>query len=232
MGITDVKTFIEDLKSEVTNHSIFKHRWFLQKKNLEDILFWLSQEYFVSIEFIDWFLVSAALTPKQSYKIILVENIWEELGEGNLENTHVEILKKFLSDLKIDLSSLQVLQQTSLYLEKMKNLVKKSFGHSLGALGPANEFLLKLEYFQVSKMYEACSSLNFSHQPLPKPSFFQVNLDADQTHAKRLFDLIALESKNNSEFVAAVKEGNRDALQFRELFYEGLCENSNPYRLL
>ncbi|EMO25218.1 hypothetical protein LEP1GSC170_0619 [Leptospira interrogans serovar Bataviae str. HAI135] len=56
---------------------------------------------------------------------------------------------------------------------------------------------------------------------MPEGKFFQVNLNADESHSEKLFRLIEAvadtEEKRNK-----VMEGNRLALDARLVFYEGL----------
>ncbi|MCW7497258.1 iron-containing redox enzyme family protein [Leptospira levettii] len=208
------------LKREVETHSVLQTKW-LKERNLrmsfDDLILWLSQEYFVSIGFVDWFLLVAANTRDQKAKIVLVENIWEELGEGNISETHVSILTSFLEQLNFDFAKHQILPETKTYLDKMKSVIDLGFFYGLGALGPANEYLLKLEYSQIANAYHQLKK-EFN---LPEGKFFQVNLDADEGHSKRLFDLIETVSITE-ESKKQVIEGNRLALDAREDFYLGL----------
>jgi pyrroloquinoline-quinone synthase len=218
--VTFLDEFTLTLKDQVNNHHVLSHPWFLsrsKKIDLNDLLLWLSQEYFVSLGFVDWFLIVAASTPDQQAKIVLVENIWEELGEGNISDTHVSILEKFMISLGVDPKESEILSETSEYLADMKDIISKGFYFGLGALGPANEYLLKLEY---SKIAESYSQLK-ERLGLPEGKFFQVNLDADSGHSKRMFDLISLSAKTREQ-KEMVKEGNRLALDAREKFYFGI----------
>lgn len=79
---------VETLKKDVETHPILRSQWLLERSasmSFNDLILWLSQEYFVSIGFVDWFLLVAAKTRDQNAKIVLVENIWGELGEGKLQ---------------------------------------------------------------------------------------------------------------------------------------------------
>ncbi|XDD44849.1 iron-containing redox enzyme family protein [Leptospira sp. WS39.C2] len=211
---------ISRLKSDVENHTVLRSKWLMERKekmSFDDLILWLSQEYFVSIGFVDWFLLVAANTRNQKAKIVLVENIWEELGEGKISDTHVSILTDFLTQLKFDFNSHQILPETKTYLEKMKSVIDLGFFYGLGALGPANEYLLKLEYSQIAESYQKLKI----DLGLPEGKFFQVNLDADEGHSKRMFDLIeevCLTEISKEE----VREGNRLALEARLDFYLGL----------
>lgn len=212
--------FVESLKKTVQDHPVLNHPWLEKKKQameLSDMNLWLSQEYHVSVSFVNWFLYTAAQTDNQEAKIILVENIWEELGEGDITQTHVSILDTFLDELNYPKSKRIFIAQTQEYLNAMVSIVKMSFYHGLGALGPANEYLLKLEYSLMKELYLRLQKT----QNLPIPLFFQVNLSADEGHAKRLFDLIGRVA-DTEEKRLAVEEGNRLALDARNLFYDGL----------
>ncbi|MCC5813501.1 MAG: iron-containing redox enzyme family protein [Leptospira sp.] len=220
--MAEIKTadFVEELKSSVQTHPVLTHPWLEDKKShidLDSMLLWLSQEYHVSVSFVNWFLYTAAQTDDQYAKIVLVENIWEELGEGDLSQTHVSILDKFLENLNYNTEKRIFLPHTKNYLDYMLSIVQKSFFHGIGALGPANEYLLKLEYSIMRNLY---LTLQKNHD-LPTPVFFQVNLSADEGHSKRLFDLIE-STANTQEKRIAVEEGNRLALDARLIFYDGL----------
>lgn len=211
---------IETLKIEVQSHAVLNHPWLVsraQSMTRSDLILWLSQEYFVSIGFVDWFLIVASKTKNQKAKIVLIENIWEELGEGNIHETHVSILEEFLGKLNFDLKSNKKLHHTESYLKAMKKIINKGFFYGLGALGPANEYLLKLEYSKISNSYQKLKEL----ENLPEGKFFQVNLDADEGHSKRMFDLIEEVSLSEKEQMEVI-EGNRLALNAREQFYIGL----------
>lgn len=215
----------QELKFEVENHPVLKADWLLDKKkhlSKEDLCLWLSQEYFVSVEFVNWFLWTASLTSNIEAKILLVHNIWEELGEGNANASHVMILTKFLNEIGIKESDLTILGLTGKYLQDMKELTNSNFYAALGALGPANEYLLKLEYGQ---MYESYQKLRIEEK-LPDALFFEVNLEADESHSAQLFRLIE-NVCDTPEKIAQVKEGNKKALDSRLLFYEGLNKVSS-----
>lgn len=211
---------VEILKKDVETHPVLRSQWLLERNvsmSFDDLILWLSQEYFVSIGFVDWFLLVAAKTRDQYAKIVLVENIWGELGEGNIADTHVSILIEFLTKLNFDFANHQLLSETKTYLDKMESIIEKGFFYGLGALGPANEYLLKLEYSQISEAYKKLKTA----MALPEGKFFQVNLDADEGHSQRMFELIE-ETAKTEESKKQVIEGNLLALVAREDFYKGL----------
>ncbi|WP_061244975.1 iron-containing redox enzyme family protein [Leptospira noguchii] len=214
-------SFRNVLEELVRNHPVLTTNRWLEKKESrmekEDLLLWLRQEYFVSVDFVNWFLNTAAICDSVEAKIVLVSNIWEELGEGNVEDSHVFILKKFLSDMGEVVHEKHILPETIFYLDLMQKITTSDFYSALGALGPANEYLLKLEY---SRMFKSYLDLR-KRIVLPEGKFFQVNLNADESHSEKLFRLIEAvadtEEKRNK-----VMEGNRLALDARLVFYEGL----------
>ena len=208
------------LEEAVENHTVLKSDWLLEKSenlSLKSLHLWLSQEYFVSVDFVNWFLITASLTDNQEAKTILVENIWEELGEGNTKNSHVSILIQFLQETGFNFENHILFQETKIYLDTMRKIIARGFLFGLGALGPANEYLLKLEY---GKMYQAYRKLA-SEKTLPRAHFFEVNLHADESHSAKMFRLIENSVKTDADF-SQVMEGNLSALEARKLFYEGL----------
>jgi pyrroloquinoline-quinone synthase len=218
--ISPTDRLTETLKQEVETHKVLQMPWLQKRKDFlekSDLLLWLSQEYFVSVDFVNWFLLSAVQTNSIDAKIILVHNIWEELGEGNAFDSHVKILEKFLEDMGFDFSSHKILKGTEDYLKRMKEIISMGFLESLGALGPANEYLLKLEYGMMSESYKKLKE----RETLPEARFFQVNLEADESHSAKMFRLIEKMAQSESEKKAVVL-GNKLALDARILFYEGL----------
>lgn len=99
----------------------------------------------------------------------------------------------------------------------MESIIAKGFFYGLGALGPANEYLLKLEYSQIALAYKKLKT----EMTLPEGKFFQVNLEADEGHSQRMFELIE-ETAITDESKNQVIEGNLLALVAREDFYKGL----------
>ncbi|EMF82327.1 hypothetical protein LEP1GSC188_1700 [Leptospira weilii serovar Topaz str. LT2116] len=216
------ESFRNTLEESVRNHPVLVSNCWLENKERrmekEDLLLWLRQEYFVSVDFVNWFLNTAAISDSVDAKIVLVSNIWEELGEGNAEDSHVRILKKFLSDMGETVQDIHRLPKTKSYLDLMRKITTTDFYSALGALGPANEYLLKLEYSRIFRSYRDLKE----RVCLPEGKFFQVNLSADESHAEKLFRLIEVvadtEEKRNR-----VMEGNRLALDARLVFYDGLA---------
>jgi pyrroloquinoline-quinone synthase len=212
----------EILKKEVETHEVLHNIWF--KRNIEnpskpEFLLWLTQEYYVSLGFVNWFFIAASQAKEQEVKIVLTKNIWEELGEGDIEKTHVRILENFLTGLSVNLSAICCLKKTEQYLNRMRELVSNDFLVALGALGPANEYLLKLEYAKVFSIYQQLQN----KESLPEQNFFQINLNADESHSDQLFKLIEKVCDTN-EKKARVIRGNLEALNARNLFYEALNE--------
>lgn len=213
--------FREELSVEVGRHPVLTaNHWLEQRErrmDRQDLTLWLKQEYFVSVAFVNWFLYAAALSDSVESKIVLVQNIWEELGEGKPDEAHVSILRRFLSEMGETVSEADLLPETSSYLSIMQRIVNSDFYSALGALGPANEYLLKLEYGRMFASYRELKS----RIPLPEGKFFQVNLEADESHAEKMFALIETVA-TDSEKRDQVREGMVQALDARLLFYEGL----------
>lgn len=220
--LSATSSLVEQLKLDVTQHPVLQNQWLRNKSqnlSLQDLQAWLSQEYFVSVDFVNWFLIAASQTNDLEAKIVLVQNIWEELGEGNSEGSHVAILEKFLKDLNFNFQDHICFEETKIYLQEMHKIIQMGFWESVGALGPANEYLLKLEYGAMANAYQILRN----KMNLPEPKFFQVNLTADESHADKLFALISKKA-DTYEKQKAVIHGNQLALNARLIFYEGLLK--------
>ncbi|EQA44187.1 Iron-containing redox enzyme [Leptospira broomii serovar Hurstbridge str. 5399] len=220
-------TFRDELISLVADHKVLtSNPWLEQReKRMErsDLLLWLKQEYFVSVAFVNWFLNAAAISDSVSSKIVLVENIWEELGEGKEDEAHVSLLKRFLAEMEESVTAEDLLPETAQYLGLMQRITTTDFLAALGALGPANEYLLKLEYGRMFLSYKELKSRIL----LPDGKFFQVNLDADESHSEKLFRLIQ-EVADDEPKRERVREGAILALNARLVFYDGLQRIAEP----
>ncbi|EQA38138.1 Iron-containing redox enzyme [Leptospira inadai serovar Lyme str. 10] len=220
-------TFRDELVSLVANHKVLTSNVWLEQreKRMErsDLLLWLKQEYFVSVAFVNWFLNTAAISDFVSSKIVLVENIWEELGEGKEDEAHVSLLKRFLAEMEESVKAEDLLPETAQYLNLMQRITTTDFFAALGALGPANEYLLKLEYGRMFLSYKELKS----RISLPDGKFFQVNLDADESHSEKLFRLID-EVADEEQKRQRVRDGAILALDARLVFYEGLQRLAEP----
>ena len=210
----------EHLKSIVAGHDVLQSKWLLERQavmHIVDLKHWLTQEFHVSVAFVKWFLWTSALTDDIPARIVLVENIWEELGEGKPQDSHVEILRKFLSDLGVADNAIPLFSATAEYLHLMREITSSDFYEAIGALGPANEYLLKLEY---SLMYDSYKKLAQT-MDLPQARFFEINLEADESHSAKMFRLIekvAIDSEKQEKVI----NGTIRALNARKLFYRGL----------
>lgn len=69
-------------------------------------------------------------------------------------------------------------------------------------------------------MYKSYSDLK-SRITLPEGKFFQVNLEADESHSEKMFRLIESVA-TDPEKMQRVREGSKLALDARLVFYEGL----------
>ncbi|WP_039948197.1 iron-containing redox enzyme family protein [Leptospira fainei] len=220
-------TFRDELIALVADHKVLtSNPWLEQReKRMEryDLLLWLKQEYFVSVAFVNWFLNTAAISDFVSSKIVLVENIWEELGEGEEDEAHVSLLKRFLAEMQESVTAEDILPETAQYLNLMQRITTTDFFAALGALGPANEYLLKLEYGRMFLSYKELKS----RISLPEGKFFQVNLDADESHSEKLFRLIE-DVANDEQKRQRVREGAVLALNARLVFYDGLQRVAEP----
>ena len=61
------------LKEEVDSHPVLNNKWLISRienLTLKDLKLWLSQEYFVSIDFVTWFLKASTITNDFDIRIV------------------------------------------------------------------------------------------------------------------------------------------------------------------
>lgn len=209
--------FIAHLKGVVQTHD-WTETEFIKKcdektLSLRDLRSFVSQEWHVSKEFPNWMRELLAKIPKKQdrlAKAYVSENIASELGldEGN---SHFGLLQK--AALELGLENPTVNPTTQEYLATMRNLCGGSFLMGLGALGPANEYLINIEYSKIRRAVKG----NF---PFLK-EFFRENLDADEVHSEKFFWIICENAKNPIARQTVIN-GMIDSLDARRQFYEGL----------
>ena len=221
--------FFRDLESELREgiDKIIKHPFI---KRIDDA--WLNKEqlkyfieqYYVYCTYFPRFLAAAAANiPDDKTRMPIVENLWEEHGEGKIEMSHRILYEKFALSVSIDrdqLANVKPLPTTQICCENLINLCHDGhFLESLGALGPGTEFFTNEEYSIVQRglrKYEFLSEDDIF--------FWTAHIALDENHYSEMLEAIAPWA-NNLENKFLIKSGAKKAIDLEILFWDGLEDN-------
>ena len=198
----------------------FLHRlkggW-LNKRQLQ----YFAGQYNIYCQHFPRFLAAAAANiPDDRTRMPIIENLWEEHGEGVLGKSHRILFYQFAAALGLEeraLNLLDALPTTRICCDNLLNLCMDGhFVESLGALGPGTEFFTNDEYSLIAeglRQYDFLTEADLE--------FWTVHISLDEHHYSDMVD--ALEPWSHSpEERYLIKSGARKALDLELLFWDGL----------
>lgn len=225
--------FFNELESDLREgiDKILKHPFLkrieagsLDKNQLQ----YFAKQYDVYCKHFPRFLAAcAANITDDATRMPIVENLWEEHGEGNIKGSHRVLYEHFLKGCGINVDAQKEIIPLPSTLVCCENLLQICQGghflESLGALGPGTEFFTNEEYEIILsglKKYDFLSEKDLE--------FWAVHISMDEEHYSEMLEAIApwattLENK------FLIKSGAKKAVDLEILFWDGL-EVSLPGR--
>jgi len=221
--------FFRDLEAELREgiDKIIKHP-FIQRiedawLNKEQLQYFVEQYYIYCTYFPRFLAAAAANIPDDQTRLPIIENLWEEHGEGKLEMSHRILYERFAASLflsKEDLQNVKPLPTTQICCENLINLCHDGhFLESLGALGPGTEFFTNEEYAKIErglKKYDFLTADDIY--------FWTVHISLDEDHYSEMLEAIEPWA-NNLENKYLIKSGAKKAIDLEILFWDGLEDN-------
>lgn len=190
----------------------------------ENQLKYFAGQYHIYCEHFPRFLAAAAANiPDDETRMPIIENLWEEHGEGNLQKSHRILFYKFAAGLGLSVDELHLhapLPSTRICCENLLNICRNEpFIESLGALGPGTEFFTNEEYSIIANGLRNYNFLTEDHL-----EFWTVHIELDEHHYS---DMVAtlLPWCGKAENRYLIKSGARRAIELEILFWEGLEDN-------
>jgi pyrroloquinoline-quinone synthase len=189
---------------------------------------YFAMQYGVYCRYFPRFLAaSSANVPDDPTRMALIENLWEEHGEGVLSKSHRILYANFANALGVTNEALEqtkALPTTEICVENLMSLCKdKHFLVSLGALGPGTEFFTNSEYSLIEsglKTYDFLSESDIE--------FWTVHISLDEHHYSDMVDAIRKWAETEEQR-DMIREGAHKALALEYIFWEGL-EDNLPHR--
>jgi len=179
-----------------------------------------AQMYKFCREFPRFLATALAACQHEEEYMVLGENLWEELGEGDPQRVHAALFRRFTKALGLDdaqLSSIPAEPETTALVDTYLDLSRR-YGvvGILGALCYASEGIVAALYSQIQR--GLLQALPFNKEALV---FFEVHVHVDDGHADQL-ESILLPMLRTQHDMQIVELAINDALYARCRFFDGV----------
>ena len=183
-----------------------------------------AQMYKFCHQFPSFLAIALAACPQEDARIVIGENLWEELGEGDPQGAHASLFRRFTRALGIDdaqLSAVPAQPETSALIETYRHLGDR-YGvlGILGALCYASEGIVGALYSHIQTGLLRASA--FDREAL---KFFEVHIHVDDGHADKL-ESILLPMLRTPHDELLVEQAIRTALDARCRFFDGVMREA------
>lgn len=215
---------------EVTGeHPLWSHEFLVRCRmgqlTLHEVQILAVQMYKFSKEFNRILASILSCCPDEQAQQVILENLFDEMGEGNPNAAHPELFRRFTRGLGIadpTLASLPTEPETYNLIETYLNLPHQ-YGYlaALGAVCFASEGIVSTLYTQIQNGIAGTTCL-----PQEALVFFDVHIDVDEGHAAKLAALIEPRI-TTTEIAMDVNRAILDAMNARVQFFNGILRQSS-----
>ncbi len=219
---TKLETELQESINKILKHPFLRriHDGWLNKSQLQ----YFVKQYSVYCRYFPRFLAAAAANiTDDKTRMPIIENLWEEHGEGKLAKSHRILFDAFAASLDIsgkELDEAEPLPTTRICCENLINLCHDGhFLESLGALGPGTEFFTNDEYTIIA---EGLRKYDFLTEK--DIEFWTVHISLDEDHYSEMVEAI-VPWANTLENRYLIKTGAKKAIDLEILFWDGLEDN-------
>ena len=181
-------------------------------------------QYGIYCRYFPRFLAAAAANiPDDQTRMAIVENLWEEHGEGVLAKSHRILYNNFAKAVGFTIEELEAvtpLATTEICIENLLDMCRNQhFLVGLGAMGPGTEYFTNDEYRIIEggmKSYKFLSAEDVE--------FWTVHISLDEHHYSDMIDSVRkwADTDENKELI---RKGALKALALEHIFWEGLEDN-------
>jgi pyrroloquinoline-quinone synthase len=212
---------------EITvNHPLWNHQFLTRCRtanlSLLDVQLLAVQMYKFSKEFNRILASILSCCPDEAAQLVILENLFDEMGQGDVSQSHPELFRRFTRALGIDdntLAALPTAPETHALIETYLR-IPYQYGYlaALGAVCYASEGIVSSLYTQLYKGIVGAA-------PLPKEAliFFEVHIDVDDSHAAKLAAVIEPHITMSEEDIdIKVKLAIVEAMDARLQFFNGI----------
>jgi pyrroloquinoline-quinone synthase len=206
------------------NHPLWNHEFLVRCRTgqltLPEVQILAVQMYKFSKEFNRILASILSRCPDESAQLVIMDNLFDEMGQGDLNQAHPELFRRFTREIGIADDALAIaptapetLNMIATYLD-----IPHQYGYlaALGAVCFASEGIVSSLYSQIYRGIVGAA-------PFPKESliFFEVHIHVDDSHAANLAQLIE-PRVTTQEQAAEVNRAILQAMDARVQFFDGI----------
>jgi pyrroloquinoline-quinone synthase len=206
------------------NHPLWNHEFLLRCRTgqltLPEVQVLAVQMYKFSKEFNRILASILSRCPDENAQLVIMDNLFDEMGQGDLNQAHPELFRRFTREIGIADDALAIaptaqetLNMIATYLD-----IPHQYGYlaALGAVCFASEGIVSSLYSQLYRGIVGAA-------PFPKESlvFFEVHIHVDDSHAANLARLIE-PRVTTQEQAAEVNRAILQAMDARVQFFDGI----------
>ncbi|YAF97345.1 MAG: TenA family transcriptional regulator [Nodularia sp. CChRGM 3473] len=223
--MTQTISLVKNSFQEITaNHPLWNHEFLHRCRTgdlfLPDIQILAVQMYKFSKEFNRILAGILSCCPDETAQLVILENLFDEMGQGNIHQSHPELFRRFTRALGIDddtLAALPTAPETLALIETYLQ-IPRQYGYlpALAAVCYASEGIVSSLYTQLYQGIVGAA-------PLPKESliFFELHIDVDDSHAAKLAAVVEPRINMIEEY-EQIKLAITEAMNARMEFFNGI----------
>ncbi|MFN6471149.1 MAG: TenA family transcriptional regulator [Nostoc sp. SerVER01] len=215
------------------NHPLWNHEFLMQCRTgnlfLADVQILAVQMYKFSKEFNRILASILSCCQDESTQLVILENLFDEMGQGDVSKSHPELFRQFTRALGIQdetLAALPTAPETRALIDTYLQIPHK-YGYlaALGAVCYASEGIVSSLYTQLYKGIVGAA-------PLPQESliFFEVHINIDDSHAAKLAAVIETQIGMIEDDIK-IKQAIVEAMDARVQFFNGIQRQISKYSL-
>lgn len=216
---------------EVTaDHPLWNHEFLVRCRTgqltLAEVQVLAVQMYKFSKEFNRILAGILACCPDEQAQLVILDNLFDEMGQGDSSLAHPELFRRFTRELGINdktLANLPTEPETRHLIDTYLNLPHQ-YGYlaALGAVCFASEGIVSALYTQLQAGIVGAAFL-----PKEALLFFDLHIDVDESHAAKLAALIEPRIVG-TEAAMDVNRAILDAMDARVGFFDGILRQTMP----
>jgi pyrroloquinoline-quinone synthase len=215
---------LETFHQVTKNHPLWNHELLIKCRSSQltqdEVKIMAIQMYKFCKEFSRILATIFSHCPDVSVQLTILENLYDEMGEGNARSTHPELFRHFTRALDIDdrtLEATPAAPETVNMIQTYMNLASE-YGYlaALGAVCFASEGIVNSLYTQIQKGIIGAATL-----PREALIFFDLHIDLDCDHARKMAELIEPRLSTAEEAID-IHRAILDAMDARVEFFNGI----------
>jgi pyrroloquinoline-quinone synthase len=215
---------LQSFSALTQNHPLWQHEFLNRCRTgqltLPEVQVLAVQMYKFSKEFNRILASILSRCPDESAQLVIMDNLFDEMGQGDLNQAHPELFRRFTRQIGISDDALAVAPTAPETLKMIATYLDLPHQHgylaALGAVCFASEGIVSSLYGQLYRGIVGAA-------PLPPESliFFEVHIHVDDSHAANLARL--LEPRvTTQEQVLEVNRAILRAMDARVQFFDGI----------